>query len=249
MAQLQRWLAHGIGLAAVAVMVTWPDKSAVAVSAPTFTQLCEAFQGTPNDGSSFLYSRPYAWETVDALMSALALNDCALAAQKLRWVQDLRGPQLQTTYLPENALMADFPMGVDLEVIAIATPNLVALNLSGRVIQDLAPIASLTSLQTLQLANTQLTDISAVSALSQLQTLDVSYNQLTTIAPVAAVATIRSLNVAYNPFTDVSPLGSILTPATEQEWQLLDLSGIDIDLTTCPETLGDICEGPAAVGG
>jgi Leucine-rich repeat (LRR) protein len=72
--------------------------------------------------------------------------------------------------------------------------------------------------------------------------LDISYNQIDTIAPIAQIPTIRSLNVAYNPFTDVGPIGTILTPAVEQEWQLLDLSGINIDTETCPDNLGDICE-------
>ena len=210
---------------------------------PTFADLCEAFQGVSSDWSSALYSRPYAWQTLEALMSALALSDCVLAERRLATVSTLRGPQLQTTYLPENGLMVDFPIGVDLQLIAISTPNLIDLNLSGRVIPDLTPIATLSQLQTLRIANTQLSDISALTALTRLTILDASYNQIDNIAPVADMATIRSLNVAYNPFTDVSPIGEILTPAVEQEWQLLDLSGIDIDAETCPDNLGDICPG------
>ncbi|MEM8614781.1 MAG: leucine-rich repeat domain-containing protein, partial [Cyanobacteria bacterium P01_H01_bin.105] len=127
-------------------------------------------------------------------------------------------------------------------MIAIATPNLTDLNLSGRVVADLAPIVTLTQLQTLRLSNTQLRDITALTALPQLTTLDISYNQINSIAPIGDISTIRSLNVAYNPFTDVSPIGKILTPTVEQEWELLDLSGIDIDAKTCPDNLGDICE-------
>ncbi|MEL6334812.1 MAG: hypothetical protein AAFQ76_19765, partial [Cyanobacteria bacterium J06626_26] len=79
---------------------------------PTFADLCEAFQGVSSDWSSVLYSRPYAWQTVEALMAALTLNDCVLAERRLATVSTLRGPQLQTTYLPENGLMVDFPVGV-----------------------------------------------------------------------------------------------------------------------------------------
>lgn len=215
--------------------------NALETSQPSFSDLCEEFQGTSGNWNSGLYSRPYAWQTMEALMSVLAVNDCGLAAQRLADVQVLRGPQLQTTYLPENGLMVDFPVGIDLQVIAIATPNLTDLNLSGHVIPDLAPIVSLSQLQTLRLANSQLQDISALAALNQLTTLDISYNQITNIAAVAQISTIRSLNVAYNPLTDISPIGEVLTPAVEQEWQLLDLSGIDIDAETCPENLGDIC--------
>lgn len=240
MGQLKRLLT--LPVVAAAVWAVTGGRPGLAKQ-PTFAELCEAFQGLPNEGSSFLYSRPYAWQTVEAMMSALALNDCGIAERKLVAVRELRGPQLQTVYLPDNALMVDFPMGVDLQVVAIATPNLMALNLSGRVITDLAPIATLSQLQTLQLANTQLEEISALAALPQLTSLDISYNQISSIDPVADIPTIRSLNVAYNPFTDVSPIGEILTPTTEQEWQLLDLSGIDIDNATCPDNLGDICAG------
>ena len=58
---------------------------------------------------------------------------------------------------------------------------------------------------------------------------------------MAEIPSIRSLNVGYNPFTDVSPIGEILTPAVEGAWQMLDLSGINIDDQTCPDNLGDIC--------
>ena len=225
--------------------VVWCTTSATAMALePTFADLCSAFQGVSGEWSSLLYSRPYAWQTVDALMSALAISDCAIAERRLANVRTMWRPQLETTYLPENGLMVDFPTGVDLQMIAIATPNLTDLNLSGHVIPDLAPIKTLSQLQTLRVANTQLQDISVLTTLPQLTTLDVSYNQINSIAPVADIPTIRSLNVSYNPFTDVSPIGEILTPSVEGEWQLLDLSGIAIDDDTCPDNLGDIC-GPS----
>ncbi|MEM7063704.1 MAG: leucine-rich repeat domain-containing protein [Cyanobacteria bacterium P01_B01_bin.77] len=226
---------------AVPVVAAVPPVMASEFPQPAFADLCHTFQGTRNDWSPLLYSRPYAWQTMEALMSALATNDCDIAELRLSTVKDLRGPQLHTTYLPEHGLMVDFPMGVDVQIIAIATPNLTALNLSGHVITELAPITAFSQLQTLQVANTQLDDISPLKALGQLTSLDVSYNQINSIATVAAMPSLRSLNVAYNPLTDVSPIGTILTPATEQEWRLLDLSGIDIDTDTCPDNLGDIC--------
>ena len=104
-------------------------------------------------------------------------------------------------------------------------------------------------LRTLRVANTQLTDVTPLRTLPQLTTLDISYNQINSIAPLSSLSTLRSLNISYNPVRDVSPIGDILTPAVEQEWQLLDLSGIDIDYGTCPDSLGDICESGAVDGG
>lgn len=233
------------GMTATWCAVTVPTQA----KSPTFADMCGAFQGEWSDWSSLLYSRPYAWQTVEALMSALGINDCGIAERRLANVRTMWGPQLESTYLPENGLMVDFPTGVDLQMIAISAPNLTDLNLSGHVISDLEPIASLSQLRTLRLANTQLQDIEALTALPRLTTLDISYNQIDSIAPLATLATIRSLNVSYNPFTDVSPIGQILTPAVEQEWQLLDLSGIAIDYQTCPDNLGDICETGVVDGG
>ena len=232
-------LTGAIATSYVALMAS--SVNALESSQPEFAELCEAFQGIPDNWSSVLYTRPYAWPTVDSFMAALAVTDCEVAEQKLAEVTVLRGPQLQTAYLSDSGLMVDFPIGVDLQVIAIATPNLTDLNLNGRVIHDLRYITALDQLQTLRLANTQLSDIAPLAALNQLTTLDISYNQLDNIAPVADISTLRSLNVAYNPLTDVSPIAAILTPETELEWQLLDLSGINIDATTCPDNLGDIC--------
>ncbi|MEA5466632.1 leucine-rich repeat domain-containing protein [Leptothoe sp. PORK10 BA2] len=213
-----------------------------AIAQPTFADLCEAYQGISSNWSSLLYGRSYAWQTVEALMAAIPVSNCQRAESWLAAVDSLWGPQLQTTYLPTNGLMVDFPIGVDLQMIAIATPNLTDLNLSGHVIPDLAPITALDQLHTLRVANTQLQDISPLTALTQLTTLDISYNQIHSIASVGNIPTLRSLNASYNPFTDISPIGKILIPAVEQEWQLLDLSGIAIDSDTCPDNLGDICD-------
>lgn len=238
------WAVHGMAAA-----VAWGAVAAPAIATPTFADICGAFQGYETDGGSELYTRVYAWQTMEALMSALAINDCGIAERRLANVRALWGPQLETTYLPKNGLMVDFPTGVDLQMIAIATPNVMDLNLSGHVISDLAPIADLDQLRTLRVANTQLTDVAPLSALPSLTTLDISYNQIDSIAPLAALSTLRSLNVSYNPVRDVSPLGDILTPAVEQEWQLLDLSGIAIDYNTCPDNLGDICASGPVDGG
>ncbi|MGD1857534.1 MAG: leucine-rich repeat domain-containing protein [Leptolyngbyaceae cyanobacterium] len=232
------WVVSALASAAA---MGWAPPAAIALE-PTFVDLCEAFQGTYSDEGSILYSRPYAWQTIDALMSALTVSDCGVAERRLTRVTTLWGPQLERTYLPKNGLMVDFPVGVDLQMIAISTPNLIDLNLSGHVISDLSPVAQISQLRTLRIANTQLQDITALTTLPHLTTLDISYNQLSSIEPVAQISTLRSLNVSYNPFTDVSPIGEILTPAVEQDWQLLDLSGIAIDYGTCPDSLGDICD-------
>ncbi len=243
MPQLNHWMMNMVaGVATVwGTTMGVPTASALAIPEPTFADLCRVFQGISGSWSNVLYERLYAWQTMEALMSGLTTDDCETAEQRLVAVDVLRGPQLQTAYLPGNGLMVDFPVGVDLQMIAIATPNLTELNLNGRVITDLAPIAELKQLQTLRLANTQLQDITVLTALPRLTILDISYNQIESIAPIAQISTIRSLNIAYNPFSDISPIGKILTPATEQEWQFLDLSGIEVDISTCPDNLEDIC--------
>jgi hypothetical protein len=211
-----------------------------ASSQPTFAEVCEAMEDyrlLPN------LAGEHVWETTIALLTAVGTEDCHTAERRLLGITDLRLPELAPVETP-SVLQVDFPVVVDLQVIAIATPQLIRLDLSGKVIEELSPVANLTELEALYLANTQLQDIAPLTALDKLRVLDVSYNQIVAIAPLAEMPTLRWLSLAFNPLTDLSPLGAIYQPWRQDDpWQRLDLRGLAYDLETCPDSLGDICEG------
>ena len=211
-----------------------------ALAQPTFATVCEAMQTYQPLPS---LTGEHIWETTQSLLVAVNTEDCNLAQKRLEAVTDLRLPELDVAETP-SALQVDLPMAINLQVIAIASPQLTRLDLSGRVINDLTPVAALTNLEELYLANTQLTDITPLAELAHLRVLDISYNQIHTIAPLADIPTLRALNLSFNPLTDLSPLGEIyFSGAAEDAWQLLDQRGIHYDLDTCPVVLGDVCEG------
>ncbi|MGF1457833.1 MAG: leucine-rich repeat domain-containing protein [Leptolyngbyaceae cyanobacterium] len=229
-----------LGTLAIATSLLTTGLSSPAPAASTFAELCAALQDyrpLPElDGAA-------AWDTMDALLAAVATEDCAAAEARLAMVTDLHPPSLTTTPT-EAGLAIDLPIMVDLQIIAIAAPALTRLDLNGSVVSELDAIAELSNLQELHLANTQLTDLTPLVSLARLKFLDVSHNQIASIAPLADIPTLRSLNLAFNPVTDLSPLGEIYTVrADEEPWRLLDLRGLDYDLRTCPGVLGDVCEG------
>ncbi|MEL6604022.1 MAG: leucine-rich repeat domain-containing protein [Cyanobacteria bacterium J06614_10] len=195
----------------------------------TFLTVCE---GGGNSG----------WETSDALLAAMGTEDCAIASKRLSKITELQIHQPAEETSPPTSLAVDLPISVDLEIIASAMPNLTKLTLTGRVIEDLSPVAKLTQLSELHISNTQTKDISPIADLVQLKRLDVSYNQINTIAPIAQLTQLKSINISHNPISDIGPLAVLYAPARALE--MIDLSHIQLDRTTCPPQLGDACEDP-----
>ena len=109
---------------------------------PSFLDLCE---GRNNAARWYTFEMSdHAYETLEALLETVGTRDCREAQQRLQGVTDLRLPELAATAMPLTCILVDLPTVVDLKVIAIATPHLTRLDLSGKVIMDLAPISALT---------------------------------------------------------------------------------------------------------
>ncbi|MEL6453960.1 MAG: leucine-rich repeat domain-containing protein [Cyanobacteria bacterium J06623_5] len=182
------------------------------------------------------------WETSDALLAAVGTEDCAIASKRLSQITNLQASTSEGNSPSPNSLTVDLPVSVDLDIIASAMPNLTKLNLTGRVIEDLSPVAKLTQLNELHISHTQTKDISPISGLVQLKRLDISYNQVDTIAPIQALTQLKSIDISHNPIADIGPLAVMYAPPRALE--MIDLSNIQLDYTTCPPQLGDACEDP-----
>ncbi|MEL6470591.1 MAG: leucine-rich repeat domain-containing protein [Cyanobacteria bacterium J06623_4] len=182
------------------------------------------------------------WETSDALLAAMGTEDCAIASKRLSKITELQIHKPAEETLSPTTLAVNLPISVDLEIIASAMPNLTKLTLTGRVIEDLSPVAKLTQLSELHISNTQTKNISPISGLVQLKRLDISYNQVNTIAPIAQLTQLKSINISHNPISDIGPLSVLYAPPRALE--MIDLSHIQLDRTTCPPQLGDACEDP-----
>ncbi len=105
-------------------------------------------------------------------------------------------------------------------------PFLTALDLSRRPLANIAPLAGLTSLQSLNLDSTQVTDLTALAALTSLQSLNLDSTQVTDLTPLAALTNLQSLNLAFTKVTDLTLLAALTN------LQSLNLNGTKVaDLT------------------
>lgn len=237
MSKVLRPLRAGSGLLAATVLLSIVPSASAETA---FMAVCEG----RNDAQVWIQFNlnAHSYSTLDALLETVGTEDCAVAQQRLEAVTDLRLPEPAETAMPLTCLLVDLPTVVDVQMIAIATPNLIRLDLSGKVVADLSPIVHLNQLEALYLANTNITDIAPLVGLP-LTTLDISYNQIASIEPIAELSELRALDISYNPITDISPLDAIYTPYNANEWDYLILSGLDYRLDNCPVALADACEG------
>lgn len=87
--------------------------------------------------------------------------------------------------------------------------NIQELDLSQANIQDLSPLAPLTSLSVLDLSENRIEDISPLSNLRNLSSLNISDNLLTDISPVQSMLTLANLNASLNEIEDVDSLSNL----------------------------------------
>ena len=73
------------------------------------------------------------------------------------------------------------------------------LELHGKQISELAPLAGLTNLKTLGLGRNQITDLTPLANLIQLETLWIPDNQITDLTPLAKLTELKMLYLGGNP--------------------------------------------------
>jgi len=91
-----------------------------------------------------------------------------------------------------------------------ALTSLRELNLNANSTQDLAPLSGLTQLNTLSLRTNGLTDISALGTLVNLTLLDAGDNELEDIYALTSLTKIEALGLDHNRINDLGPLTSLL---------------------------------------
>ena len=115
----------------------------------------------------------------------------------------------QADMLRLEALPAELQGITDLKGIEYAL-NLNSLLLQGNNITNLAPLATLTTLEYLYLAgNNSLTDISPLSSLTGLKRLHLDFNRISDIRPLAGLTALTHLGLTHNSISDVNPLAGL----------------------------------------
>ena len=115
----------------------------------------------------------------------------------------------QADMLRLEALPAELQGITDLTGIEYAL-NLNSLGLQGNNITNLAPLATLTTLEYLYLAgNHSITDISPLSSLTGLKRLYLDFNRISDIRPLAGLTALTHLGLTHNSISDVNPLAGL----------------------------------------
>ena len=88
--------------------------------------------------------------------------------------------------------------------------NLKGLALQGNNITNLAPLATLTTLEYLFLSgNHSVTDISPLSSLTRLKRLYLDFNRISDIRPLAGLTALTHLGLTHNAISDANPLAGL----------------------------------------
>ena len=86
---------------------------------------------------------------------------------------------------------------------------LTRLDVPGRKIVDVSPLAALTNLEALNLRYNEIVDVSPLGVLARLEVLDLRRNQIADVSPLAALTSLKQLWLEDNEILDVSPLEAL----------------------------------------
>ena len=91
---------------------------------------------------------------------------------------------------------------------------LLGLNLSGKIIKNLSPLAGLPNLKKLNLRGNvfrgnKIDDLRSLAGLTELVSLDLGYNEISDLSPLAGMTKLVLLDLEDNCISDLSPLASL----------------------------------------
>jgi internalin A len=101
----------------------------------------------------------------------------------------------------------------DLAPLASLT-NLETVTVKGGKIRDLKPLAGLTNLEYLDLSDNQISDLTPLAGLKKLKALHLSNNQIKDLTPLAALSGLETLYLDGNQIADLKPLAGLKSLAT-----------------------------------
>lgn len=146
---------------------------------------------------------PYTCETDWRIVEELAQ-----ALNPLRIAEVVRRLQLDWDYQRFNQEEAVRQRIDDLAPLA-GLSALQSLNLWGTHVSDLTPLAGLTGLQSLNLWGTQVSDLAPLAGLSGLQSLDLQDTHVSDLAPLAGLGGLQTLNLINTQVCDLAPLAKL----------------------------------------
>ena len=96
-----------------------------------------------------------------------------------------------------------------LEALDVGLPIHLLAKDSAPEIDDLSPLASVTTLRSLRVAGARVVDVSPLHGLAQLQSLVLPSNRIADVSPLAALGSLVTLTLDDNSITDIAPLAKL----------------------------------------
>lgn len=116
--------------------------------------------------------------------------------------------------------------------------NLERLVVSCRTLEDLSPIAHMTSLRKITIIDAQIKDLSPLSQLTNLEEIYLDNNQISSLEPLRSLKKLQLLRLSNNDIEDLSPLYHLpklrylsISKNPTNRWQILGLrlGSVDVD--------------------
>ena len=100
------------------------------------------------------------------------------------------------------------------------------INMAGKEVQDLAPVARMSALQILNLNDNHLTDVSPLESLTRVEDLRLRYNSLNHLDSIMHMTRLRKLDVGYNYLTHIDAFLQLpqITHLTLNHNRIIDIS-------------------------
>lgn len=147
-----------------------------------------------------------AWASLSSGCHCNREEPC-LSASEARFCDHCFDTKLsESIWCPYGLFKADTP--VDLRRLH-GFENLEDLDLAGRNVTDLSPLAQHQGLRHLNLLNTHVRDLRPIARLRRLETLDIGNSQVTSLAPLRDLHMLRVLHVTGTQVADLSPLSGL----------------------------------------
>jgi internalin A len=179
---------------------------------------------------------PAEAKTIDRLLKAIRLRDCATADRLFKAVTGLYPIETPIAQLGSGKLTIDLQDVTDLTPFIAAVPQLQHLEIRKSSISDLSPLRRLTQLKSLTISGAHIVNVRPIANLTDLTHLNLRDNQIRDISSLNSLKRLKSLDVLRNQIRDFSVLSEL------PDLFKLGLSGNPFDESTCHGKWSDACD-------
>jgi hypothetical protein len=118
------------------------------------------------------------------------------------------GPQVVAAK-PTVRAMVQVIDGVDCDQMVKSAATMTSIDLSGKELVDLSPLAVMNGLTELNISDNKVRDLSPLAGLTKLTKLNAAQNEISDISTVAKLVELDTLNLSKNSVTDIAAIADL----------------------------------------